>query len=204
MFNKSRDCEDSRQEQSLLVAQTPSRERAHQEARFDALQDVDELKHVSCSRAELPQEAYVVSLNTKSSLGKEFRESHAKLIHKFFHGRPAEKHHFGIAVQKNQNAVNTPVFEHERQDKCVLVPIICRKQCVGLKKSRCLLQLTIQRRRDRFWTTIPELRDPCCEDCHSAENYSEFELQEKGRTEEQKAKNCDRFLRGRQIAFRIS
>ena len=41
-----------------------------------------------------------LTLNTKNSLENEFRGSRSKLIHKFFHGRAAEIHHFGLAVQE--------------------------------------------------------------------------------------------------------
>ena len=139
IFNKNRDCEDSRQEQSLLVAETRSRERAHQEARIHILQDVEELKHVSCSRAELPQEACAVSLSTRKRVQREdFGRATPSLSTTFF------------MVEQPRNIISEfgpkitlpstfQCLKNELQEECVLVPVTLLKQRVGLKKSRWLL-----------------------------------------------------------------
>ena len=95
---------------------------------------------------------------------------------------------------------HTPsTFQHQKtsfQDKCVLVPVTLRIPCVGLKKSRWLLESTILRCRYRCLDFFQTSRCLTRSSLRFEEDHPKFELQKEGSKD-------DRFHRGRQIACMI-
>ena len=76
-------------------------------------------KHVSCSRAELPQEAYAVSLSTRKRVQRINFGRATYLFTTFFMVEQPRNIISDLQFKKSHFAVNIPVFEHGLQEKCV-------------------------------------------------------------------------------------
>ena len=122
ILNKNRDCKDSRQKQ-LNSFSFPKYEAVREFIKkFVLFARSGRVNKCSCSKAELPQEADAVSLSTRKIVQRKIFGRATPSFSTILFMVKQPKNIISELKSKKSYAVNIPVFEHELQDKCVLVP----------------------------------------------------------------------------------